>query len=175
MGTHVDFLECLEPDVALEILTCLDDSADLLRASAVSQHWQHIVVSNGLCKQLCMRTFPQLATITRVVEPSHDNSGKSDHRAYASLLRAITAFPLTNCIANPVSASSTSDNPAESIWNTLRRGFYWSSKGSDDPETPETLIYNLSANFCVVTEINLHLRKGLFFPCHLFYVMSIPI
>ncbi|KAJ0435133.1 putative F-box domain-containing protein [Helianthus annuus] len=126
MGTHVDFLECLEPDVALEILTCLDDSADLLRASAVSQHWQHIVVSNGLCKQLCIRTFPQLATITRVVEPSHDNSGKSDHRAYASLLRAITTFPLTNCIANPV---STSDNPAESIWNTLRRGFYWSSKG----------------------------------------------
>ncbi|KAM0011364.1 hypothetical protein Hdeb2414_s0064g00765901 [Helianthus debilis subsp. tardiflorus] len=118
------------------------------------------VVSNELCKQLCMRTFPQLATITRVVEPSHDNSGKTDHRAYASLLRAITAFPLTSCIANPVSASSTSDNPAESIWNTLRRGFYWSSKGSDDPETPETLIYNLSANFCVVTEINLHLRKG---------------
>ncbi|KAJ0435134.1 putative F-box domain-containing protein [Helianthus annuus] len=166
-GMH-DFLECLEPDMALKILTCLDDSADLVRASAVSRYWQKVVVSNGLCKQLCMRTFPQLGSITRVVEPSHDNLGKSEHRAYASLFRAITAFPLTFCIADPVSASSTG-YPKDSIKNTICRGSYfkticrgsyWLSRGSDDPETPETLIYNLSANFCVVTEINLHLRKG---------------
>ncbi|KAI3818572.1 hypothetical protein L1987_12384 [Smallanthus sonchifolius] len=163
METHVDFLEWLEPDMALKILACLDDSADLVRASAVSRYWQNTVVSNGLSKQLCMRTFPQLASITRVVEPSHDNSGERDHRAYASLFRALTAFPLTCCIADAVSASSTDHYPAEGVMNTLypiesivHRRSYWSSKGTDDPETHETLIYRLTSSFCVVREINLH-------------------
>ncbi|KAF5756852.1 putative F-box-like domain superfamily protein [Helianthus annuus] len=171
MERHIDFLEWLELDMAIKILTCLDDSADLIRASAVSRYWQNIVVANGLSKQLCMRTFPQLACITRVVEPSHDNSAEREHRAYASLLRALTAFPLTYCIANPVSASSTDHYPQESIMNTLdpldtirNRGSYWSSKGSNDPETPETLIYNLTASLCIITEINLHPFQALFQP-----------
>ncbi|KAI3818573.1 hypothetical protein L1987_12385 [Smallanthus sonchifolius] len=163
METDFDFLEWLEPDMSFKILTCLDDSADLIRASAVSQNWQNSVISNELSKQLCMRTFPLLANITRVVEPSHDNSAKRDHLAYASLYRALTAFPLTYCIADPVSASSTDNYPEESIMNTLdprdtirNRGSYWSSKGSNDPEKPETLIYNLTAKLCVITEIILH-------------------
>ncbi|KAI3731906.1 hypothetical protein L1987_63098 [Smallanthus sonchifolius] len=169
METHVDFLELLEPDMGLKILACLDDSADLVRASAVSRCWQNIVVSNGLSKQLCMRTFPQLAIITRVVEPSHDNSGERDHRAYASLFRALTAFPLTYCVADVVSASSTDNYPAESVMNTLfpvvsilHRSVYWSSKGTDDPETQETLIYSLTSSFCVVREVNLHPFQDMF-------------
>ncbi|KAK9050703.1 hypothetical protein SSX86_030327 [Deinandra increscens subsp. villosa] len=170
METHIDFLEWLEPDMALKILTCLDDSADLIRASAVSRYWQNIVVSNGLCKQLCRRTFPQLACITHVVEPGHDNSSdKIDHQAYASLFRALTAFPQTYCIVDPVSASSTDNYPEESIMNTLdprdtirNQGSYWSSKGSDDPETPEKLIYTLTSNLCVITEVNLHPFQALF-------------
>lgn len=117
-----------------------------------------------------MSTFPQLACITCVVGPSHENSSERDHRAYASLFRALTSFPLTYCIADPVSASSTDNYPQESIMNTLdprdtirSRGSYWSSKGSNDPETPETLIYSLTANICVITEINLHPFQGLFF------------
>ncbi|XP_076933163.1 F-box protein At4g00755-like [Bidens hawaiensis] len=171
METQIDSLECLEPDMALKILTCLDDSADLVRASAVSRYWQNIVVSNGLSKQLCMRTFPGLASIACVIEPScHDSSGETqrDHRAYASLFRAITAFPLTYCIANPVSASSTDRYPDESIINTMvpmnskiGRGSYWSSQGTDDPDISETLVYNLTASFCVITEINLHPFKDL--------------
>ncbi|MFS8017068.1 putative F-box-like domain superfamily protein [Helianthus anomalus] len=73
MGTLIDFLERLEPDMALKILTCLDDSADPIRASDVSRYWQKVGVG------LCMRTFPQLVIITCVVEPSHDNSGNSEH------------------------------------------------------------------------------------------------
>ncbi|KAI7737579.1 hypothetical protein M8C21_027450, partial [Ambrosia artemisiifolia] len=91
------------------------------------------------------------------------------HRAYASLFRALTAFPLTYCIADPVSASSTDYYPEESIMNTLdprdiihNRGCYWSSKGSNDPETPETLIYNLTANLCVITEFYFHPYQALF-------------
>ncbi|KAL8229770.1 hypothetical protein R6Q57_014670 [Mikania cordata] len=137
MDTYNDFLEWLEPDMALKILACLDDSADLIRASAVSRYWQNI--------------------------------GVRDHLAFASLFRALTAFPQTYCIADPVSASSTDNYPEESIMNTLdprdsirNQGSYWSSKGSDDPETPETLIYNLTANLCVITEINLHPFQALF-------------
>ncbi|XP_076945349.1 F-box protein At4g00755-like [Bidens hawaiensis] len=169
METRIDFLEWLEPDMAFKILSCLDDSADLVRASAVSRYWQNIVVSNGLSKQLCMSTFPQLACITRVVGPSHENSSERDHRAYASLFWALTSFPLTYCIADPVSTSSTDNYPQESIMNTLdprdtirNRGSYWSSKGSNDTETPETLIYSLTANICVITEINLHPFQALF-------------
>ncbi|KAM0001902.1 hypothetical protein Hdeb2414_s0354g00874771 [Helianthus debilis subsp. tardiflorus] len=52
------------------------------------------MVFNGLRKQLCMRTCPRLVSITRVAEPSHDNSGvtERDHRAYVSLFRAIQHF-----------------------------------------------------------------------------------
>ncbi|KAI3796577.1 hypothetical protein L1987_39255 [Smallanthus sonchifolius] len=181
MDTQIDFLQWLEPDMALKILMCLDDSADLIRASAVSRYWQNIVTSNGLSKQLCMTRFPELASINRVVkltrynlvpghnsEPSH-NAEETEHWAYASLFRALTAFPHTYCIADPVSASSTDNYPEESIMNTLdprdrilHRDSYWSSKGSDDPEAPETLIYNLTANLCVITEINLHPFQAMF-------------
>ncbi|XP_076950244.1 F-box protein At4g00755-like [Bidens hawaiensis] len=175
METRIDFLQRLKPNMSLKILTYLDDSADLVRASAVSRHWQNIVVTNGLSKRLCVTRFPQLASITRVVKPSHDNLepshdlGELEHRAYASLFRALTAFPQTYCIADPVSASSTDNYPQESIMNTLdprdkilHRYSYWSSKGSDDPEAPETLIYNVTAKFCVITEINLHPFQALF-------------
>ncbi|XP_024961989.1 F-box protein At4g00755-like [Cynara cardunculus var. scolymus] len=181
METQIDFLQWLQHDMTLKILVCLDDSADLIRVSAVSRYLQNFVISNGLSRQLCMRKFPRLASIDRVVELSHNSDTDSssdvvgheaaerDHRAYASLFRALTAFPQTYCIADPVSASSTDNYPEESIMNTLdprdkilHRDSYWSSKGSDDPEVPETLIYNLTANFCVITEINLHPFQALF-------------
>ncbi|KAI3764480.1 hypothetical protein L2E82_14489 [Cichorium intybus] len=155
METQIDFLQWLESDMALKILTCLDDSADLIRASSVSHYWQNFVISNGLNKQLCLKRFPQLSTITH--DPTNGDV------AYAALFQALTKFPQSYCIADPVSASSTDNYPEESILNTLdprvmvqQGDSYWSSKGSDDPEKPETLIYNLTANFCVISEIYLH-------------------
>nr|XP_043623905.1 F-box protein At4g00755-like [Erigeron canadensis]XP_043623906.1 F-box protein At4g00755-like [Erigeron canadensis] len=178
METQIDFLQWLEPDMALKVLMSLDDSADLIRASAVSRYWQKIVISNGLSKQLFVKRYPQLANISSVIELSHNSEnagddppgdvmervvGKRDHRAYSSLFRAITVFPQTYCISRAVSASSTDNYPEESIALTLDprekvlyRDLYWSSKGSDDPETPEILIYKLTSNLCVITEINLH-------------------
>ncbi|XP_076940884.1 F-box protein At4g00755-like [Bidens hawaiensis] len=168
----IDFLKCLEPDMALKILTCLDRSTDLLRAFAVSRHWQNIVVSNGLSKKLCTTKFPELACITHLVQLSYqDNSVDTlrDHWAYASILRAINSFNLSYCIEAPMSASSTNNYPEETIKYTMilqnriiRQGNYWSSNGSYDPETPETLIYILMSSFCVVTEIMLHPFQGLF-------------
>ncbi|PWA70259.1 hypothetical protein CTI12_AA290090 [Artemisia annua] len=129
-------------------------------------------MSNGPSKQLCIERFLQLASISHITEPSHNAepaSGDAMERVYASLYRSLTEFPQTNCIANPVSASSTDNYPEESIINTLEpgdkvqyRASYWSSQGSDDPKTPETLIYQLKDKFCVVTEINLHPFKAYF-------------
>ncbi|KVH91166.1 hypothetical protein Ccrd_006826 [Cynara cardunculus var. scolymus] len=150
METRIDFVRWLDIDVVLKILMCLNDPADLIRASA----------------QLCTKTFPQLASITHVTEPSDNSDDPSggtsedsifrrEHRAYASLFQAVASFPARFCIASPVSASSTDNYPEESIVNTLDsrdqilvRASYWSSKGHDDPELPETLIYKLNANFC---------------------------
>lgn len=115
-----------------------------------------------------MRIFPQLASITCVVEPTHDNSDEGNHRAYASLFLALITFPLDFCIARPVSASSTNNYPETNILNTmlpihpiLNRGSYWLSKGSYDLETPERLIYKLIDKFCVVTDIFMHPFQGL--------------
>ncbi|XP_024996251.1 F-box protein At4g00755-like [Cynara cardunculus var. scolymus] len=180
METRIDFVRWLDIDVVLKILMCLNDPADLIRASAVSQYWQKFVISYGLCKQLCTKTFPQLASITHVTEPSDNSDDPSggtsedsifrrEHRAYASLFQAVASFPARFCIASPVSASSTDNYPEESIVNTLDsrdqilvRASYWSSKGHDDPELPETLIYKLNANFCVITEINITPFEALF-------------
>lgn len=176
METRIDFLRWLDIDVVLQILMCLNDPADLIRASAVSQYWQKFLISYGLCKQLCTKTFPQLASITHVIEPSDPSGDTSEyvtfqreHRAYASLFRALTSFPPRFCIAYPVSASSTDNYPEESIINTLDprdrildRASYWSSKGHDDSDVPESLIYTLSANFCVITEINITPFQALF-------------
>ncbi|GKB75156.1 hypothetical protein Tco_0936568 [Tanacetum coccineum] len=130
------------------------------------------VMSNGPSKQLCIERFPQLASVSHITEPSHNSepaSSEATEHVYASLYRALTEFPETNCIANPVSASSTDNYPEESIINTLESGdkiqhraSYWSSQGSDDPETPETLIYQLKDKLCVITEINLHPFKAFF-------------
>ncbi|XP_076887622.1 F-box protein At4g00755-like [Bidens hawaiensis] len=173
--TAIDFLKCLEPDMALKILTCLDKSTDLLRASAVSRHWRNIVVSNGLSKKLRMTKYPELACITHIVQPScHDNSADTlrDHWVYASLFKAINSFNVAYCIEAPVSASSTNNYPEETFKNTMisvktrtiRQGNYWSSNGSYDPETPETLIYKVMPSFCVVIQILLHPFQGLPFP-----------
>ncbi|XP_075094353.1 F-box protein At4g00755 isoform X2 [Nicotiana tabacum] len=177
METLVDFVQWLEIDVSLNILMRLNDPADVVRAGSVSHLWLQFVVANGLSKQLCLRKFPQLSRISRIREPDlgiaegkdvkFSNSTwetlKRDHNVYASLLQAIetsNSCP-SDCIDYEVSASSTDDYPV-SVWNTLvptdrnqDQPSYWSSTGDSDPNAPETLIYKLKADLCVITEINI--------------------
>ncbi|KAK3034882.1 hypothetical protein RJ639_033245 [Escallonia herrerae] len=176
METRIDFLQWLETNMSLNILMYLDDPSDLIRATSVSRFWHHFVIANGLCKQLCVKYFPQLAVVAGVVEPSSRKESvdigsstrmewevlERDHRAYTSLFQALKAFAVTDCIADAVCASSTDRYPDESIANTLdpRERFlggysYWSSKGHNDPDVPESLIYRLNASFCIITEINI--------------------
>ncbi|PSS24347.1 F-box protein [Actinidia chinensis var. chinensis] len=176
METRTDFLQWLQFDMVLKILMSLDDPCDLIRASVLSRCWHHFVIANGLCKQLCLRLFPQISSVAYVTEPScgtkesaHVGSSNSveletferEHRVYAFLVQALTTFTASDCVAGAISASSTDNYPKESIRNTLnprnrvlRRASYWSSKGQRDPAVPETLIYKLIADVCVITEIS---------------------
>ncbi|XVE77063.1 hypothetical protein DITRI_Ditri13aG0031600 [Diplodiscus trichospermus] len=177
MSNDVDFLSFLHHDLLLNILMCLEDPSDLVRFSAVSRTWRHFVITNGLCKHLCLRMFPQLSRVKYVNELSdaaqeHDEAGssnfmewealKKEHRVYSFFARHCLSFDVGNCISEAIIASSTDNNPEESIDNTLeprdrvaRRASYWSSKGQRNPAVPEMLTYKLVANLCVITEIKI--------------------
>ncbi|XAR63097.1 hypothetical protein NMG60_11022921 [Bertholletia excelsa] len=191
METRIDFLQWLQVDMGLNILLCLDDPSDIIRASAVSRFWHHFVVAHGLSKLLCLRLSSQLSSVAYVTEPSRRMKNIADvgpsnsvelealekeHRAYSFLARALTTFTASDCIADAVSATSTDNYPEESIRNTLdprdrilRRASYWSSKGQGDPAVPETLIYKLIANLCIITEISVQPFRAFFQPSHPIY------
>lgn len=141
------------------------------------------VIVNGLCKQLCLRIFPQLSRVTRVVETNQHGLEETpkvgssssmewlalqrDHRVYAYLARSFKSSVSMNCIAKTIVASSTDNFPQESIDNTLEpsdhiagRYSYWSSNGQSNPNVPETLTYELASQICVVTEINIQPFQG---------------
>ncbi|KAK6926285.1 hypothetical protein RJ641_008004 [Dillenia turbinata] len=134
------------------------------------------VIANGLCKQLCLKMFPEISSFANVIEvkskdkrvmhPSNDiiewHCLEREHKAYSFLAHGVTSFKKRDCISEAISSSSTDNYPEESIDNTLeqhdrieQRASYWSSKGESDPEVPESLTYKLSANLCVITEIRI--------------------
>uniref|UniRef100_A0A5B6Z0W3 F-box domain-containing protein n=1 Tax=Davidia involucrata TaxID=16924 RepID=A0A5B6Z0W3_DAVIN len=170
-----DFIRWLGYDMSIKILMCLDDPSDLVRVSSVSGAWRQLVIANGLCKQLCLRMFPEISRVAHVIEVNNviqpveikpDNSMEwewleRDHRVYALLARGLTSFMRKDCISEAIYASSTDNYPEESIQNTLEpsdrvehRASYWSSKGESNPAVPETLVYKLITNLCVITEVH---------------------
>ncbi|CAI0425268.1 unnamed protein product [Linum tenue] len=177
MESRMDFFNWLDYDALMKILLCLDDPADLVRVSSVSRSWRHFVVTNGLSRQLCIKMFPTLQRLDHVVEPSRcvkditevgcsrfveDENLGVEHRAFAFLTRSCKTLPLRECIGEAISASSTDNYPDESVRNTLephervgRRPSYWSSKGQNKSAVPETLVYKLASDICVVSEINI--------------------
>ncbi|KAL4621784.1 hypothetical protein ACB092_06G254000 [Castanea dentata] len=120
--------------------------------------------------------FPQLSRVACVMELNKSRAKKPvevgssysmeweslarDHRVYATLAQVCTSFLVEDCISEAISASSTDHYPLESIHNTLLPAYtwrdpYWSSKGQSDPAVPETLIYKLKSELCVISEINI--------------------
>ncbi|KAI7731938.1 hypothetical protein M8C21_008950 [Ambrosia artemisiifolia] len=172
-----DFIQWLGADMSMQILMCLDNPTDLVSASAVSSSWRRFVIMNRLSKQLCVRMFPEVSSIAHVIEV-HDRIEplqiryetsmewsclERENRVYAFLARGFTSFMRKDCILEAIVASSTDNYPQESIRNTLepgdrvdQRASYWSSSGAVDPRVPETLVYKLTANLCVITEIHIH-------------------
>ncbi|XP_078446171.1 F-box family protein [Wolffia australiana] len=177
-GDRFDFLRLLGVDTSSVVLSRLDDPADIARACSVSRAWRRFVVMNGFCKNLCLRMFPEVSNLTRIIEvrSSSDSTAEivcgssvnwedylREHRIYTCLVRRIMCTESgREILLDPVSASSTDNYPDESIENTLEPSdrihltpSYWSSAGSRDPEAPETLIYTLSSRLCVIHEIKL--------------------
>ncbi|XP_030491084.2 F-box protein At4g00755 [Cannabis sativa] len=192
MDTRLDPLDCLDTDMMIKILTYVEEHSDLLSISAVSRSWRHFVVENGFFKQLCLRMFVELSRVahTMVVKQFETEEGMGfgstsnwteqesmvrDHRLYAFLNKCCSSFVPENCLAKAISASSTDNYPEESIDNTLepreiisRRISYWSSTGQRNCEVPETLIYKLASNICVISEISIK-------PFEAFFQEGLPI
>ncbi|XP_051148202.1 F-box protein At4g00755-like [Andrographis paniculata] len=166
-----DFLQILGTDIGLHIMNYVNDPADVVRASIVSRNWRDFVVTNEFAKALCLKAFPQLADIGIVPETMNRLNDETsadwetllwDQKIYASLHHAVlkSASPLKDCVITAVSASSTDKLPDESIANTLtsmdryfHKASYWSSKGTADPDEPETLIYKLRPGVWVISEV----------------------
>ncbi|KAG9453027.1 hypothetical protein H6P81_005931 [Aristolochia fimbriata] len=184
MGSSGDFLELLGDDLSIDVLRRLDDPADLVRFSSVSHSWHQFVANNGFCKKLCTRMFPELKCCSCVVEqnnlarasqggPSNSNEqdyNATEHRLFARLaLELKSSIKKEDCISAAVCASSTDNDPDESIENTLdssdivgQRPSYWSSKGVNDPDVPEMLTYRLCSKLCIIEEVNIHPFKAYF-------------
>ncbi|XP_048631297.1 F-box protein At4g00755-like [Brassica napus] len=181
----MDFVENLDTDMSLAILSCLDDPSDLVRASAVSRSWRDFVIKHSLSKNLCLKLFHQLTSVDRIIDTSNDmkesfEAGSSrddtrvlerEHRVYALLAKGCTSSPIRSCIADAIIASSTDNFPAESILNTLderdRIGgtpSYWSSTGHHKTSVPETLLYQLKGDLCVITELSVQPFQAYFQP-----------
>ncbi|XP_048141266.1 F-box protein At4g00755-like [Rhodamnia argentea] len=198
MDPSMDFVPQLELDMLFKILLSLDDPCDLARASCVSHSWHGFVVSNGLSKQLCLRMFPQLSGVDHVTEScsfkSDAESGSSntkewdllerEHRVYGFLSHCSKSMVDRECISDAISASSTDHFPGEGIINTLELrdrvgriasyASYWSSKGQQNPAVPETLIYKLVGDLCVVTEIDIQPFQAYFQPgLHIYSAKSV--
>ncbi|KAK2650428.1 hypothetical protein Ddye_017917 [Dipteronia dyeriana] len=190
MENGIDFLHILDPNMSSKIFMCFEDLFDLAHVSAVSRSWRDYVIANGLCKQLCVRLFPQLSKVNNVIEltsstknPAEVGSSnsmeweslKQEHRAYTFLAQGLRSFAVKQLIAEPIVASSTDNYPEESIDNTLdpseragRRASYWSSKGQSNPAVPETLTYKLDGDLCLISEINIQ-------PFQAFFQWGLPI
>ncbi|RWW09516.1 hypothetical protein GW17_00026990 [Ensete ventricosum] len=144
-----DFLEWLGPDASTAVLMLLDDPADLVRVSAVSQSWRQFEVGSSAVAEL-------------------ENLGR-EHRVYLYLGHCLgSPKGKRDCINQAICASSTDNFPDESIENTLEpselvdgRPSYWSSGGQRNPGVPESLTYRLVANICIVEEIKIQPFRGL--------------
>ncbi|URD79346.1 F-box protein [Musa troglodytarum] len=179
-----DFLEWLGPDASTAVLMLLEDPADLVRVSAVSQSWRQFVIGNSFGKSLCLRIFPEVSNFAHVAEVSSsskttevgssavaelENLGR-EHRVYLYLGHCLgSPKGKRDCINQAICASSTDNFPDESIENTLerseivdRRPSYWSSGGQRNPGVPESLTYRLVANICIIEEIKIQPFRAFF-------------
>ncbi|KAJ3682107.1 hypothetical protein LUZ60_014680 [Juncus effusus] len=151
-----DFLDWLGADTSARIFTHLDDPADLVRSASVSRSWNKFITSNGFVKNLCIRLCPEASNVA--------SNNSDDHNIYTNLIKNLVNSNEENqsCISKCIAASSTDRFPAERIENTLEsedvvrgRLSYWSSKGEEDSDKSETLIYGLVSNLCIVDEIKI--------------------
>ena len=128
-----------------------------------------------------MKKFPDISSAAQgieangMIEPVNVGLGysaeweclKRKHKVYSFLAKGLSPTMREDCLFKAISASSTDNFPTESVEHTLEesdtvehRYSYWSSEGKNDTAIPETLLYNLVANLCFITEIRIHPFQG---------------
>ncbi|GAB2303755.1 hypothetical protein Dimus_037736 [Dionaea muscipula] len=123
-----DFLDSLDIDTFVKVLMYLDDPCDVVRVGSVSRFWRDFVISNSVCKQLCLMLFPQLSSLVRVVDitdragmPAEAGSSRSiewehedrEHKIYASFAWGLSSSKMSDCILEAINASSIDFYQAE--------------------------------------------------------------
>lgn len=86
-----------------------------------------------------------------------------EHEIYTSFLCALSKSAISpkHCIECIIGASSTNRHLEESVVQILLKGdSYWSSKGQDDPNVPERIIFQLNSRVCIVNEIDIRACGG---------------
>ncbi|KAL8062582.1 hypothetical protein ABFX02_02G157300 [Erythranthe guttata] len=172
--TGFDFLQLIDEELSIYIMSFLDDQADLVRAGAVSRYWRQFVTANRLAKRLRLKKMLQYSKVAaisdasgrknKLVEPKEREIIERNQKVYSSLMEAVTKSKVTprDCIDLAISASSTNDYSNRSRENTLyptdrynRENCYWASKGQRSRDGHETLIYKLKPGILVITEIDI--------------------
>ncbi|KAL3824035.1 hypothetical protein ACJIZ3_020064 [Penstemon smallii] len=161
---RVDFLQYLETNMSLYIMSLLHDPADLVRATSVSRFWRQFVIENGFAKELCLKTFSGSSNILGTVNQSKGRKWDSslqtdhDHEVYAALLYAFQKSEVSPfcLISKGISASSTSSNNsiAETMNSSYYKSTYWSSNGHSNTNVPETLTYKILRGTMAITQID---------------------
>lgn len=170
-------IDRLDLGVAGQIFKYLDDPMDLARLAAVSRSCHRIVVESRCFKDLCIRICPEVSRFNSVMEEDKmsisggPSSSKDlawanlnmEYRVYGKLAHELIRSHVgKSCIREPICASSTDNDPDESIIYTLDprdredgRPSYWSSKGESSRDASETLTYRLLKDLSVVHEVKL--------------------
>ncbi|XP_026378558.1 F-box protein At4g00755-like [Papaver somniferum] len=164
-----DFLPLLNRDLSLKIFSCLDEPADVVRASAVS----HSLRAFESLLKVVSRNIMRYRSHCRdnIIEPLKvETNGdvemeklKKNHRVYAFLARGLDCFVTNDCISEAICVSSTDNFLEENIGNTLVLdvvGSYWSSARESNPDLPETLTYKLVPELRFITKIRVQLFQA---------------
>ncbi|PIN16248.1 hypothetical protein CDL12_11125 [Handroanthus impetiginosus] len=178
-NTSIDFVEYLQFDLVMIIMSLPDDPIDIIRASVVSRAWHHFVINNSFLKNLCIKKAPAISTIDSVMvqedgaltiidyrsrHPLTFEILKKDHIMYSYLLEALSKSSIapSDAVECVVGASSTQSYPEESVVNVVLPSInyswgdsYWSSTGCHDRNVPEKIMFKLYGDVCIVTEIEI--------------------
>eukprot|EP00246_Nothoceros_aenigmaticus_P009988 TRINITY_DN26265_c0_g1_i1.p1 TRINITY_DN26265_c0_g1~~TRINITY_DN26265_c0_g1_i1.p1 ORF type:complete len:430 (+),score=39.72 TRINITY_DN26265_c0_g1_i1:227-1516(+) len=181
-----DMMEKLDDDTAMHVLSYLTSAIDVARASAVSLSWRGFVRDGRLWRRLCGNSFPAVDKFVTVRDAwprdgdggspksaSHVGALRLEELIFRNLFQEMQRPPgELNCLKEALGASSTDNYPEESINETLyprprHNGLqqipsYWSSKGQECSDIPETLTYKLVSRLCVVHEVYIQPFKAYF-------------
>ncbi|KAF4400788.1 hypothetical protein G4B88_001343 [Cannabis sativa] len=140
-----DFIFWFAEEISMKILTNLDDPSDVVRVSSVSKLWRQFVIEHDICKQLCLKKFPEISgavELNNLIEPvdiglrngTEFELLKRNHKIFSFLAKALSPVITNDCLSTAISASSTDNYPTESIVHTLQPGdrnqnvaSYWST------------------------------------------------